>query len=224
MRGLFITATGTDAGKTLVSRMLVLSARARGQRVAALKPLETGFVDPTKSDAFALAQSAARPELAWAPGLYRARLPLAPAAAVLEGEAPPPSVEGLAQSCRDAARDSDFVLVEGAGGLLVPLSERATVADLASALALPLLLVAPDGLGVLSHVLTAVESAERRNLPVRAVVLSGANTRGDDPSPRTNQTLLAERLSCPVHRLPRLPATDDPSLEAATPDWIPTLL
>lgn len=190
--GLFVTGTGTGAGKTTIGCQLTRRLRDAGRDVVALKPIETG-VDPSlgPADAIALAEACGRPELARDPRWYRARLPLSPYAAHLEGE-PEPDLAALAAAVRDVAGTS-FALVEGAGGLLVPLTREATIADLAAALGLPLLIVAPDRLGVLSDVLAAVGAARERGLRLAAVHLNRFGA--PDPSVRTNLAILRERLA-----------------------------
>jgi dethiobiotin synthetase len=214
MNGLFITATGTGVGKTCVTLGLARALVDRGRPTAAIKPLETGCT-PEPRDALALARACGRPDLAHAPGLYRVPPPLAPYAATLMGCAPPPAPGALAATVRELAKPASVVLVEGAGGLLVPLDARHTMADLASHLGLPLLLVADDRLGVLSHTLTAVESAQRRQLPIAAVVLSRTSPVADDPSTVTNARILRDRLApLPVLSFPHC-ADNDPALAAA---------
>ena len=192
-RGLFVSGTTTGAGKTTITRALAQTLVLRGRSVAAIKPMETG-VDPVAEDAVALAVACGRPELASDPAWYRARRAASPYAATLEGESPP-RLDAIV--ARIATLDAELVLCEGAGGLLVPVDRDHTMADLARALALPLLLVAPDRLGVLSDVLAIHEAAERRRLTVAAIVLS-ATTPAADPSKGTNLRILAERLPVPV--------------------------
>lgn len=210
MRGVFVTATGTGVGKTFLSRGLARAWTRRGLPTAALKPVETG-VEALPHDAVALARACAAPALANADGFVRLRAPLAPWSASLEGE-PPLELDRLAHAVRDAARGHARVLVEGAGGLLVPLTERADVADLAQALGLPLVVVASDALGTLSHTRTALESAARRDLPVAAVVLVSAAR--PDLSARTNARVLCELVSSPVHTLAHAPDDDDALADA----------
>jgi dethiobiotin synthase len=213
-RGYFVTATGTGVGKTHVARALARALDRMGRPVAAIKPVETGVVrDPL--DATSLARACGRPELARAPGLYRARLPLAPLAATLAGEPPPPPPHTLADRVRDLAPPDATLLVEGAGGLLVPLDERHSLADLATALRLPLLLVASDRLGVLSHALTCADSAAARALPVAAVILSTHERDAADPSTNHNRHILAQRLGVPVVLFPPCEDDDDALADAA---------
>jgi dethiobiotin synthetase len=220
---LFVTSPGTGAGKTLVARALTSALRARGRRVAALKPIETG-VDPDPLDAQALAHAAGQPAHAHHPALYRARPPVSPYAALLEGHGPTIDLPRLIQHIHATAADADVILVEGAGGLLVPLDATHDIADLALALRYPLLLVARDELGVLSHVLTCTESARARGLHVAAVILSRA-AAALDASTRTNQRVLESRLSCPVRIFPHAARDDDASLaHAAEALGLPALL
>ncbi len=190
----FITGTGTGVGKTYFTCALARAACAAGMRCAAVKPMETDCV-PDPADAEALAMACDRPELATLPGLYRAVHPLCPRGATLMGEAPLDLPEVL-RTTRDAIQDVDLALVEGAGGILVPIDADHTIADLIRALEMPALIVARDGLGVLSSTLTAVEAAERRGIAVMAVVL--AHHGPDDISQQTNRAILEEWLDCPV--------------------------
>lgn len=191
--GLFVSGTTTGAGKTTLACALTRALIARGRRVAAIKPLETG-VEPVAEDARALAVACGRPELASDPAWYRARLPVSPYAATLAGQ-PPPRLDAIL--ARIGTIDAGLVICEGAGGLLVPLDRERTMADLARALGWPVLLVAPDRLGVLSDVLAIHEIAVRRGLEVAAIALSATGPVAD-PSAATNAPILAERLGTPV--------------------------
>lgn len=195
----FITATGTGVGKTVLTCALTRALYQRGHRIVALKPLETGC-QPDPLDAIALAEAAQWPELADLSGLYRARRPLAPWAATLAGE-PALDFERLAQTLA-RYRDATHLLVEGAGGLLVPLDETRTISDLALELELPLIVVAHDGLGVLSHTLTALETARHRGHEVLSVVLR-AGTEAD-PSTASNLDILRHYADVPVHPFPEV--------------------
>jgi dethiobiotin synthetase len=224
MKGLFVTATGTGVGKTFVTRGLARALLRRGNPVYAIKPLETGCT-PDPLDAVALARACGRPELARAPGLYRVAPPLSPYAATLAGCRPSPTPAELATSVRALAASDAVVLVEGAGGLLVPLDAHRTMADLAAALALPLLLVANDALGVLSFTFTAVESAHARELPIAGVVLTRTAPASPDDSTQHNATILAERLApVPVLRFPHCTDDDDALADAAEQAGLLTLL
>lgn len=215
-RGLFVTATGTGVGKTFVTRGLAAALCRAGRPAAAIKPLETDC-NPSPGDALALARACGRPALAHAPGLYRAHAPLAPYAATLAGEPAPPHPATLAQTVHGLLEPTELALVEGAGGLLVPLDADHTMADLAAALHLPVLVVAADGLGVLSATLTAVESARARDLSLAAVVLVRLGSEETaDPSPVSNARILEERLpDVPIKSFPACRDDDAALADAA---------
>jgi len=212
--GLFVTGVSTGVGKTFLTRALTRLLLRSGRTPAALKPVETG-VSGDPSDAVALARACGRPELARAPGLYRAAPPLAPYAAALETRTPAPDLAALVTCIHELAVGADPLLIEGAGGLLVPLDARHDMADLAAALGLPLLVVARDELGVLSSVRTCVESARARDLRVAAVILASHARSDGDPSPRTNRSILEQRLALPVLPFPRCDDDDDALADAA---------
>lgn len=175
MTSLFVAGTGTDLGKTHVACALLRAARARGLSVDAFKPVVSGFdpAAPKGSDPARLARALGRPD-AWAeisPRRYRA--PLAPnLAARLEGETL--AMTDLVADCETwlSAREVDVALVEGAGGVMSPMTDDATNLDLMTALNLPVLLVAGSYLGTASHLLTALEVLRGRTLEVAAVVVS----------------------------------------------------
>ncbi|HJV42197.1 dethiobiotin synthase [Caulobacter sp.] len=175
MKALFVAGTGTDLGKTHVACALLKAARSRGLRVDAFKPVVSGFDPdaPETSDPARLAAAIGRPN-GWgevSPRRYRA--PLAPnLAARLEGDML--TMSDLIADCRTwlQGRDADFALVEGAGGVMSPMTDDATNLDLMTALDLPVLLVAGSYLGTASHVLTAVEVLQARGLTVAAIVVS----------------------------------------------------
>lgn len=216
MKGIFVSGTGTGVGKTFVTRAIAAALHAAGKRVAALKPIETGTIDGIARDAEMLANATGRPELADFRGFYRHPLPLAPYAAALESGTPPPSIRALVDAIHQAARGSELALVEGAGGLLVPIDGRETMAELAAALGLPLLLVAPNALGVLSTALTTAECARARGLELRGIVLVDPRSEHEDPSLRTNARILDERLGAPVFEFPQTDDSDEALAVAAS--------
>ncbi len=195
--GLFITSTGTGMGKTFVTRGIARALVNAGINVAAIKPIETGC-DPFALDALAIANACREPELGTAEGLYRAGPALSPYAASLVTAAPPPDIGRLAARIRELCGEKQAVLVEGAGGLLVPLDRQRTVADLAAILALPLLVVARDELGVISHTLTLFESAAARGLHIAGLVLVRHEPGEASAVKGSNPSVLAELVRAPV--------------------------
>lgn len=194
----FITGTGTDVGKTWLTAQLAARLRQRGRRVGAAKPIETGCT-PTPRDARALAIAAGSPELEGAPGFYRGRLPLAPWAATLEGDVLTPTLPDLVRSIHAVLHPYEDWLVEGAGGLLVPFDRDHDLADLAVALAMPLLLVTHATLGTISHTLTAMESARSRGLAIAAIVIN--HPQPEPAPPRTCEIIAARVTGIPVVEL-----------------------
>ncbi|HTB33822.1 MAG TPA: dethiobiotin synthase, partial [bacterium] len=178
--GLFISGTDTGVGKTWVACRLAEWGRAQGWRMGVLKPAESG----AGGDARALIRASGK---AWPLGLarpYAFRLPLAPAvAAAAEGRRV--RLGPIRKALAAVAAQSDWTLVEGAGGLLVPYAPGLDGAALAAKLGLPVLLVARAGLGTINHSLLSVEAARLRGLRVLGVLLNGKAAAGD-PSVETN--------------------------------------
>ena len=171
----FVTATGTDLGKTFLTAALVRHWRRAGLEPLALKPVQSGFTeaDAASSDAGRLLAAMGRPLADLdrvAP--WRFAAPLSPdQAAAREGRAI--SLDALLAFCREAlATASGPVLVEGVGGVMVPLNDRATVLDWMAALGLPAILVAGNHLGTLSHTLTALGVLEARGVRVATLVVN----------------------------------------------------
>lgn len=169
--GLFVTGTDTGVGKTVVACALAEQLRARGVDVGVMKPIETGVGSQGPLDAIALAEAAGvRDAMEWICPI-RLALPAAPAvAAAAESRELDLTV---IRTAFDMLRSRhECVIVEGAGGLLVPISASQTMADLARDLALPLLVVTRGRLGTVNHTLLTLEVAAGRGLPVAGVVLS----------------------------------------------------
>lgn len=172
-RGVFVTGTDTGVGKTVVACAIVRALRARGVEVGAMKPVETGVGPEGPLDAAALRAAAGDADPLERVCPARFALPAAPTvAAAAEGR----RVDLAAVRAGFAAlrERHDWLVVEGAGGLLVPAAEGVTMADLAAEWALPLLVVARAALGTINHTLLTLEAAERRGLPLAGVVVSHA--------------------------------------------------
>jgi dethiobiotin synthetase len=201
VNGLFVTGTDTGVGKTLVTAAVALALRSRGVDAGVVKPVQTGEGDaPTLKALVGLEEEL--DEIA--PFSYRA--PLAPlVAARLEGRAP--DLNEVADRVRGLAARHELTIVEGVGGLLVPVGDGWTVADLAADLGLPVLVVARAGLGTLNHTLLTLAEARRRGLEVTGVVLNGRR----DESSETNPGLIESFGDAPV--LARVPWLEKPTSE-----------
>lgn len=201
-RGVFVTGTDTGVGKTAVAAALVRLLRVAGHRVGAYKPAasgaETGPDGPVWEDAVALSRALGEmyPLDRVCPQRFLA--PLAPPiAAAREGA----RVDSLLLRTGAAwwAERVDLLIVEGAGGLLSPISQTDLVADLARDLGYPLLIVARLGLGTINHTLLTVEAARNRQLPVAGVILSESRSdTAGDLSIESNPQELARLLAVPI--------------------------
>jgi dethiobiotin synthetase len=163
LRGVFVTGTDTGVGKTIVAA--AVTAASGG---VPFKPVVTGLDDPGPWDHELLGRAGGIDPERVVPHRY------GPAvsphfASELAGEEL--ELDALADAAREAAGD-DFIVVEGVGGLLVPLTHRHTVRDLAARLSLPLLIAARPGLGTINHTLLTLEAARAAELRVAAVVIT----------------------------------------------------
>ncbi|MEX6632791.1 dethiobiotin synthase [Hyphococcus lacteus] len=177
MQNIFVTAIGTEIGKTYVSAATLLAARKRSLSVHALKPLMSGFSpdEYLHSDAGILLTAAG--EDINEPALAKTCLHALPPALAPNVAARQIGVEiddeALIEFCRVGLETkADFHLIEGAGGVLSPATDTLLQVDLIATLNLPVILVAANYLGAVSHTLTALESLERRNINVSAIVVS----------------------------------------------------
>jgi dethiobiotin synthetase len=174
---LFVTATGTDIGKTFVTAGTISRLRRGGRNVEALKPVVTGFdsVTAAASDPVVLLRALGRPASEDAIARiapWRFKAPLAPDLAA-QRESRILDFDALVDFCRRSVDASpDALLIEGVGGVMVPLTERHTVLDWMVALRQPVLLAAGSYLGTISHTLSAVDVLRRRDLSVAAIVVS----------------------------------------------------
>jgi dethiobiotin synthetase len=192
LRGaVIVTGTDTGVGKTIVTAAIAAAAAAAGLRVAVVKPAQTGVTTGEETDAATitrLANPATVRTLAAYPD------PLAPLAAARVSGERPLTVMAAHLGVRDVGRNHDITLVEGAGGLLVPLGEGGwTVADLAMSLGGTAVVVARAGLGTLNHVALTVEALARRQVP--SLVVIGAWPATPELVHRTNLRDLAGELA-----------------------------
>jgi dethiobiotin synthetase len=198
---LLITGTDTGVGKTMVGCTLAFALKVRGLRVGVMKPAETGCPHESGSllpnDAVALraSASAAHPLEMICP--YRYPSPLAPAAAAEVDGLPPPDPKEVGRLFERIAADSDVVLVEGAGGIAVPLAWDFNYADLAAALDLEIILVVANRLGCLNAAVLSIDYAARRQTPVRGYILNDVEPVSS-PAARTNADSLRRLTGVPA--------------------------
>jgi dethiobiotin synthetase len=230
LRGVFVTGTDTEAGKSVVAACLCAALAARGERVAAFKPVVTGIDEEAGElgyDHELLASAANAGQLPEDVAPYRFGPPVSPhLAAELAGMVIEPAE--LVAAARGQARatggrgDGEGVLVcEGVGGLLVPITPGYLVRDLAVDLGLPVVIAARPGLGTINHTLLTIEAARAGGLRVAAVVMT---PWPDDPSSmeRSNRDTVARLGDVTVTGLPR--TTPDRLAEAGASlpveDWL----
>ena len=177
MSAYFVSATGTDIGKTFVARGLIRALLARGRPIAALKPIMSGFepAEAAGSDSGLLLSALGEPvtlEAIARMSPWRFALPLSPDMAAAR-EARTLDFPAIIDFCRSAmAADRGTMLIEGVGGVMTPVDTEHTVLDWMGALGLPVILVAGSYLGTISHTLTALDVLGRRGLTVAALIVS----------------------------------------------------
>lgn len=213
MHGFFITSSGTEIGKTWIMRCLITGLRRRGMTVRALKPIISGWDDasPEASDTGQVLGALDEP---LAPAAFDAVSPWRFAAALspdmaARRENRAIDFEALTAFCRDAAHnDGDVLLVEGVGGVMVPLDDTHTVLDWMAALGFPAILVVGGYLGTISHTLTAHAALRARDISVPLVVV---NDTGEAPVPLAEtRDVLAKFL--PDTAILTLPRRDDDAI------------
>ncbi len=215
MRGVFVTGTGTEVGKTVVAAVLARALAESGSRVAVFKPAVTGLDDPGEPDHELLRRAAGSDQSDEQIAPYRYGPPASPhLAASLAGEEIDP--ERLRAAAEAAAAGADEIVCEGVGGLLVPLAAEYLVRDLAVALGLPVVVTASPGLGTINHTLLTVEAARAAALEVAMVVLT---PWPDAPSAieASNLETIAALGEVRVETVPRLDLRDPARWPALSP-------
>ena len=197
---LAVVGTDTGVGKTVVTAAVVARLRRDGVDARAIKPAQTGYPEDDDADYVRWACD----DEAAAVRLRTHGEPLAPAVAARRAD-DPITYDELRSETREAVEDSEFAVVEGAGGLRVPLSNdpRREIVDLVADLDAPALVVARSGLGTLNHTALTVEALRRRDVPVRGVALNRYG--GASVAERTNPAELERMCDCPVWTLPESP-------------------
>lgn len=224
LRGCFVTGTDTGVGKTVLAAAIVARLRALGAEVRAIKPLITGLDDPPDPDwppdhELLARVAGCEPRDVIVAGYGP---PVSPHLAIELAGATAPTLEFLADGVRAIARvggAGSVTVVEGVGGLLVPLGPDADVRDLARGLGLPLVIAARPGLGTISHTLLTLEAARSAGLTVIGVVLTPW-PREPSVIERSNLATIADRGEVEVVTLPAV-ARAAPELLAAAGAELP---
>lgn len=199
--GLFVVGTDTGVGKTVVASSIARSWRAAGHRVGVLKPVASGarsegerlISDDAERLIEAIGGGVSQEHVA--PILFEE--PLAPSVAARRQGKPllmAEVIRAVDESLAWWETRAEVMVVEGVGGLLCPLAEGSTIADLAIALDFPLVIVAHRGLGTLNHTLLTVEAARSRSLRIAGVILNGSRPTTDPAAEASNFEELSLRL------------------------------
>jgi dethiobiotin synthetase len=183
---LFITGTDTDVGKTYVTAQIAQMALVQGKRVAIYKPVQTGVNAFEEGDAYACAKHLDFPKNLHIETTYSFSPPAAPSVCDDDGVI---SIDAIVARFYALKSSYDVVLVEGAGGVMCPLTPKAVMLDLIDALDLPAVLVSRYTLGTINHSLMSLELLKHRGIAVEAVVLS----EGSEPLPDEVKDSLAVR-------------------------------
>ncbi|MSP37581.1 MAG: dethiobiotin synthase [Deltaproteobacteria bacterium] len=209
-KAIFITGTDTGVGKTFFSCALAALLKAEGYKVGVMKPVETGCVEKDgqlfPDDAWRLQQASGCAEPLDVICPYRLPEPLAPSIAA-ERAGVKIDVDRLLDVCRDLSAKHDITIVEGAGGLMVPLVPSFTFADFARVAKLPVIVVAANKLGVINHLLLTLEHASCKDLRPLGYVLNQLSSE-ISLAAQTNREVLAGLTGVPC--LGELPYVGQP--------------
>ncbi|MEC4686349.1 MAG: dethiobiotin synthase [Nitrospirota bacterium] len=201
-RGVFITGTDTGVGKTIIAAAITRALKMRGVNVGVMKPVETGCrVEGEKGlvpvDGAFLQYMAETDTPLSEITPYRFETPVAPlVASEIEGRAIRKEV--ILTTFEKIARNHDFMVVEGVGGLIVPVSRDLLVSDLVKLLDLSIIVVAGNTLGVINHTLLTVKAAENEGIHVAGVVINHTHPPHGDIAEDTNPRALEKLLTVPV--------------------------
>jgi len=200
----------------MVSCALIRELRARGLGVGAIKPIETGVGPDGPLDAIALREAAGKSDALEIVCPQQFALPAAPNIAA-SAEARDVDLDVIEAAFQRIADGRDFVLAEGAGGLLVPIRDHFTMADLAQKLGLPLLVVARAALGTINHTLLTLEAAATRRLRLLGVVISHEAGKLSDADAANLSALRAELGDRLIGEIPHLEVDADAPPDAISP-------
>ncbi|MFH0966592.1 MAG: dethiobiotin synthase [Methanobacteriota archaeon] len=190
MNGFFITGTDTEIGKTAVTAALARYFSKRVQ-VGVFKPIQSGVIDLSESDASYLSRAIGYPGPCEDSFAYSFPDPVAP---ILAAELSHVSIslEVIREMYERVQNRSELILVEGAGGLMVPVAENVLMADIAIACNLPLLIIARPDLGTINHILLTVHTARSLGIPVRGVIINGYRSTSSGPDISKTVSLIQE--------------------------------
>jgi len=208
--GIFVTGTDTGVGKTVVACALARALKARDIDVGVMKPVETGCGEKLfPADAMALKEAAGVVDDISEICPFRYKAPLAPSScADIEGR--PVDVERIMATYRTLAGRHQFMIVEGAGGILAPITPQQAIADLVKKMNLPLLIVARTSLGTINHTLLTVSCAKQAGIEMMGIVMNPVDHSGWTQTEEWGLREIESRAGVPVLGVfPRLSSVKD---------------
>lgn len=218
---IFVTGTDTGCGKTTVGRALCAALRTRGQKIGVFKPIETGCEEvdghlaPVDARALARAAGCTLPIDTICPNRFR--MPASPERAAAE-EGFLLDEAALIEAWKTVRKSFEFIVTEGAGGLLVPITTELMMVDLPKLFELPVVVVARDALGTVNHTLLTIEAIRARGLELGGVIFSSTDSAG---SSLDNARAITTHGEIPILGvLPYLPNADDKTLARAAEEHL----
>ncbi len=192
--GIFVTGTDTGVGKTFTAVGLIRALKTMGYTVCPMKPVETGCLVRkgmlVPRDTVQIIRASGIHEPLDRVNPYRLRLPLAPSVAA-EREGMIIKKQKILSACHELSKHYEIIVVEGAGGIMVPVYKTYLFVDLVRDLGLPLIIVARPGLGTINHTLLTIETARSRGIKVLGVILNATVKKRKGLAEKTNPALLA---------------------------------
>jgi dethiobiotin synthetase len=199
-KGVFITGTDTEVGKTLIAAGMVVALQDQGIDVGVMKPLESGALcfesAPIPRDAFYLREIAGVQDDLGLVNPYCFQAPLAPGVAA-EQEGVKVDLQRIKEAYEELKGRHQFMVVEGAGGLLVPIAKDTLLPELIKLLDLPLLVVARSSLGTINHALLTLSYCQREGLEVIGTVINKSNPDAD-PAEESNPQYITQFGTVPL--------------------------
>lgn len=197
-KGFFVTGTDTGVGKTIITAGIAASIREKGISVGVFKPMMCGVKrEDEKSDAFFLKKMSGDAHSLEKINPFQFDGWITPYLAA-KRENRTISLEDVKQTWMDVKDSRDFYLIEGAGGLLVPMGSDYLAAHVAQEIGYPLLIVARPGLGTINHTLLTIDVAQRMGLIVAGVILNGLKPGQKGEVEKTNPQLIEKFSGVPV--------------------------
>jgi dethiobiotin synthetase len=218
-KGFFITGTDTGVGKTVVTAALIMSVKILGRRACVMKPIETGCLKKgdvlIPSDGMFLRELAGMDDSMDLVATVRFANPLAPMpAAEIEGK--PIDLNKIREAFTELSKNYDALIVEGIGGLLVPIKRNYFLLDLARDFGLPLIVVSRPGLGTINHTLLTVNCAIKEGLTVAGIIINYSMPPEGNLAEKTNPEVIRQVGPVPIIGIfPYLGVLENSTIERA---------